>query len=59
MFNEEIKCKICDAVRDSQVPLLVCTHYICPPCYVSMKSHKENECVLCNKNMKRKCMNLN
>ena len=50
----EIKCKICDVIKDKQVPLLNCEHYICPPCYVSMKSHKIDDCVLCNKKMKRR-----
>ena len=49
----EIKCKICDVVKDKEVPTLTCKHYICPACYVSMKSHKQNECVLCKKNMRR------
>lgn len=51
----DIKCKICDVIKDKQVPLLNCKHYICPPCYVSMRSHKIDDCILCNKKMKRRC----
>lgn len=38
----------------SNVPLLVCSHFICPPCYVKEKQCGK-KCVQCDKQLKRRC----
>ena len=50
----EQACMICKETKDSQVPKLTCGHYICPPCYVLMKSQKK-ACLVCQRVMIRRC----
>ena len=48
-------CKVCSELKDREVPKLCCGHYICPPCYVEMKSLQKNNCILCDRKMKIRC----
>lgn len=48
------QCQVC-STTDNNVPLLVCGHFICPQCYVKMKTEDKNcKCVDCNTRLKRK-----
>lgn len=46
-------CYLCQETPNSQVPLLVCSHYCCPACYCKIKSSKNNNCLVCNSKLKR------
>lgn len=37
------------------VPLLVCSHFICPPCYVKEKQCGNTKCQQCGKQLRRRC----
>ena len=49
------QCKICSELKDPDVPKLTCGHYICPPCYINLKSLKRDNCILCDRKMKIRC----
>ena len=38
----------------TNVPLLVCSHFICPSCYVKQKQCGNDKCDQCNKQLKRR-----
>lgn len=47
-------CQVCKTT-DNNVPLLVCGHFICPSCYVKMKTENRNcKCIICNSTLKRR-----
>ena len=46
-------CYICLDCPDPNVPLLKCGHYVCPPCYCSLKNHQFFDCQLCKKKLIR------
>jgi hypothetical protein len=45
----------------TDIPLLICGHFICNECYCKLKSNRPNKnsnkcgCPICGKNMIRKC----
>ena len=47
-------CNVCREIKDDKVPKLLCNHYICPTCYVSMKMQKKESCVTCERVMIRR-----
>ena len=47
------ECLICYE-QLSDVPLLVCGHFICPDCYVKLKQCGKTTCPFCFKKLKRK-----
>lgn len=48
-----MKCYLCLADEDKNVPLLRCGDYVCPPCYCRIKSEKINTCLMCDKKLIR------
>ena len=48
------KCELCETACVG-VPLLTCGNFICPTCYVKLKSiDAKCKCPLCRKNLKRR-----
>lgn len=47
-------CNVCREIKDNKVPKLLCNHYICPTCYVSMKMQKKEHCMTCERVMIRR-----
>lgn len=50
-----MKCYLCLADEDKNVPLLRCGHYVCPPCYCRIKQDKMYACLICDKKLIRGC----
>ena len=48
-----IICNVCREIKDERVTNLLCKHYICPSCYVSLKMQKKENCVTCDRVMIR------
>lgn len=46
-------CLVCIAIKDKNVPLLKCGHYVCPLCYCNLKSNNVNNCA-CGEKLIRK-----
>ena len=49
--------KTCELCSDtcSDIPFLVCRHFICSACYVKMKAENKNcKCINCDTKLKRK-----
>ena len=46
-------CYLCNSEPDINVPLLQCKHYCCPKCYCDSKNNNKNNCLLCNKLLRR------
>lgn len=48
-----MNCYLCGTDQDPQISLLVCKCYCCNNCYNNLKSQKINNCLVCNKPLKR------
>lgn len=53
MKSIERTCQKCKT-EITEVPLLMCGHFICPDCYVHLKMEKCCECPICHRKLKRK-----
>lgn len=48
------QCELCK-INYSGIPLLICGHFICPPCYVKLKNiDSKCKCPFCDKKLQRR-----
>ena len=47
-----MNCIVCDEIK-TNVCLLSCEHPLCNPCYVMLKKERINNCILCDRRLRR------
>ncbi len=46
-------CYLCNVNQDTQIPILKCGCYCCNKCYNNLKLNKIDNCLVCNKPLRR------